>query len=406
MRLTKFIYSTLFFITAGVLSLKAQDPKTTEKKTEDKAVTEEIEVVRPYKPVLAEAVKLRRSPDLNDVKTYKAKFNYSLTDRKLELNSDINKLQAQELAAERAVELINNYVKGGFGSAKTILGEAYVNIGQDPALQAGAYFQHFSQSGKLNKQQSDQQKLSIFGRSIGEMNTLSGRVNFQRNGLFFYGIDKENPTFNPNPQKQVLNFFEAEGEIVNKYTDDPDALSYAAKVNGYIWGDKFNAKENSLVLNGYLNKRISKFNLGLAASAEVGNTKDSITSVGNNLLRLNPYIRLQASGVKITAGINFVQEFGDVSSSRIFPAVTADFTLIPDYLQIFGEVKGDVARNSLKLFTDENPFLNSNINIKNTIEKLSISGGIKGTGGPGFGYKARVYHKRIRRHALICKQLW
>ncbi|TKC03845.1 TonB-dependent receptor [Pedobacter frigoris] len=401
MRFNKLIYSTLFFITAGTLSVKAQDPKTGEKKVEEKAVTEEIEVVRPYKPVLAEAVKLRRSPDLNDVKTYKAKFGYNLTDRKLELNSDINKLQAQEVAAEREAELINNYVKGAFGSARTILGEAYVNIGNDPALQAGAYFQHFGQSGKLNKQQSDQQKISVFGRSIGEVNTMSGRVNFQRNGLFFYGIDKASPSLNPNPQKQVLNFFEAEGEIVNKYTEDPDALSYAAKLNGYVWSDKYSAKENSIVLNGYLNKRISKFNLGLAASAEFGSSKDSIAKVGNNLLKLNPYIRLQASGVKITAGINFVQEFGDVSSSRIFPAVTADFTLIPDYLQIFGEVKGDVTRNSLKLFTDENPFLNSNIGIRNTIEKLSISGGIKGTGGPGFGYKARVYHKRIEDMPLF-----
>ena len=401
MRLTKLIYSTLFFITAASLGLKAQDTKTTEKKTDDKAVTEEIEVVRPYKPILAEAVKLRRSPDLNDIKTYKAKFNYSLTDRKLELNSDINKLQAQEVVAEKQEELINNYIKGGFGSAKTIFGEAYINLGRDEAMQAGGYFQHFSQSGKLNKQQSSQQKLSVFGRSIGDVVTLSGRVNFQRNGLYFYGIDKANPTLNPDPEKQTLNFFEAEGELVNKYTEDPDALSYALKLNGYIWSDKFNAKENSVVLNGYVNKRISKFNLGLAASTEFGSTKDELVSVGNNLLKLNPYIRLQANGVKITAGINFVQEFGAFSSSRIFPAVTADFTLIPDYLQIFGEVKGDVNRNSLKQFSDENPFLNNNITIRNSIEKLSISGGIKGTGGPGFGYKARVYHKSIEDMPLF-----
>lgn len=401
MRLTKLIYSTLFFITAASLGLKAQDTKTTEKKTDEKAVTEEIEVVRPYKPILAEAVKLRRSPDLNDIKTYKAKFNYSLTDRKLELNSDINKLQAQEVVAAKQEELIDNYVKGGFGSAKTIYGEAYINMGRDEAMQAGGYFQHFSQSGKLNKQQSSQQKLSVFGRSIGDVVTLSGRVNFQRNGLYFYGIDKNNPTLNPDPEKQTFNFFEAEGELVNKYTEDPDALSYAVKLNGYIWSDKFNAKENSVVLNGYVNKRISKFNLGLAASTEFGSTKDELVSVGNNLLKLNPYIRLQASGVKITAGINFVQEFGAFSSSRIFPAVTADFTLIPDYLQIFGEVKGDVNRNSLKQFSDENPFLNNNITIRNSIEKLSISGGIKGTGGPGFGYKARVYHKSIEDMPLF-----
>jgi hypothetical protein len=401
MRLTKLIYTTLFFITASALSTRAQDPKTTEKKPEEKAVTEEIEVVRPYKPVLAEAVKLRRSPDLNDVKTYKAKFNYSLTDRKLELNSDINKLQAQQLAAEKEAELINNYVKGAFGSSRTVLAEAYVNIGRDEALQAGAFLKHFSQAGSLNKQNANQQQLSVFGRSIGEQVTLSGRLNYQRNGLYFYGIDKKNPTLNPDPELQAFNFIEAEGEIVNKFTDDPDALSYAAKLNGYIWNDKYDAKESSVVLNGYLNKRISSFNLGLAASVEFGSTKDALVDVGNNLLRLNPYIRLQANGVKINAGINFVQEFGAFSSSRIFPAVTADFTLIPDYLQIFGEVKGDVNRNSLKLLTDENPFLNSNIVIKNSVEKLSISGGIKGTGGPGFGYKARFYHKRIEDMPLF-----
>lgn len=33
--------------------------------------------------------------------------------------------------------------------------------------------------------------------------------------------------------------------------------------------------------------------------------------------------------------------------------------------------------------------------MQNTVEKLSITGGIKGTGGPGFGYKAKVYSKKI-----------
>lgn len=400
MRSTRLIYTTLFFIAAGTLSTFAQDPKT-EKKTEEKAVTEEIEVVRPYKPVLAEAVKLRRSPDLNDVKTYKAKFNYNLTDRKLELNSDINKLQAQQVAAQKETELINNYVKGAFGSAATILAEAYVNIGRDEALQAGAFFRHFSQSGSLNKQNANQQQLTVFGRSIGDQATMSGRLNFQRQGLYFYGVDKTRPTFNTDPAKQALSFIEAEGEIVNKFTEDPDALSYAAKLNGYIWSDQYKAKESSIVLNAYLNKRISSLNLGLAGSVELGKTKDELTSFGNNLLKLNPYIKLQTNGVKINAGINFVQEFGAFSSSRIFPAITADFTLIPDYLELFGEVKGDVNRNSLKLLTDENPFLNSNIEIQNAIEKLSISGGIKGTGGPGFGYKARFYHKQIENMPLF-----
>ena len=391
MKSIKYIYSSLFFLAAGLMTAQAQ-----EKKAEEKAVVnEEIEVVRPYKPILAEAVKLRRSPNLDDVKIYKAKLNYSITDRKLELNSDIQKLQAQAVADEKESILVNNYVKGGVGNLATIFGEAYFNNGKDEGLQFGGYFRHFSQEGKLNKQNSSDQQLSVFGRSILDQHTVSGRINVQRHGTNFYGIDTNRPTFNTDPQKQALTFVELEGELVKNFTEDPDALSYALKANGYIWSDKFEAKENYLTLNGYLNKRISSFNLGLAASTEFGNTKDALTSVGNNLLRLNPYIRLQVKGAKVTAGVNFVQEFGAFSSTRIFPAVTADFTLIPDYLQVFGEVKGDVNRNSLRGFTEENPWLNSNILIKNTVEKLSFSAGIKGTGGPGFGYKARIYVKQF-----------
>lgn len=395
MKSIKYIYSSLFFLAVGLMSAQAQDKKAEEKEKEKSTVSEEIEVVRPYKPILAEAVKLRRSPNLDDVKIYKARLNYSVTDRKLELNSDIQKLQAQALVDEKQYELINNYVKGGFGSLATLLGEVYINNGRDEGLQFGGYFKHFSQEGKLNKQNSSTQQLSLFGRSILEENTVSGRINFERNGTYFYGIDNANPALNPNPEKQALNFLEVEGELVKNYVEDPDAFSYALKANGYLWSDKFDAKENYFTLNGYLNKRISSFNLGLAASTEFGSTKDALTSVGNNLLRLNPYIRLQVKGAKVTAGINFVQEFGAFSSTKLFPAVTADFTLIPDYLQVFGEVKGDVNRNSLKSFTDENPWLNNNILVKNTVEKLSISAGIKGTGGPGFGYKARLYIKQF-----------
>lgn len=393
MTLNKNIYLALSFVLCATYYAKAQDVKPPEKT--EKNISEEIEIIRPYKPILAEAVKLRRSPDLENVRTYKAKYNYLLLDKKLELNTDIKKLQAQQLADAKIEEPTNNYVKGGVGSLTTFLGEAYVAMGKDPALQAGAFFRHFSQQGSLNKQNESNQQLSAFGRSIGEKTTLSGRADYQRHGVYFYGIDDNKPTLNPDPQKQAFSFLELEGEAINKFTPDENALSYAAKVNAYFWNDKFSAKEKQLTLTGYLNKRIKGFNLGLAAAAEFSNSKDVQTDISNNLLRVNPYIKLQAGGVKIVAGANIVQEFGFSSSLRFFPAVTADFTLIPDFLQVFGELKGDVNRNTLKNLTDENPFLNSNILLKNSIEKISFSAGIKGTGGPGFGYKARFYSKEI-----------
>ncbi len=383
------IYLIPFSLFTAV-QLQAQEVKPPEK-----VISEEIEVIRPYKPVLAEAVKLRRSPDLDNVKTYKARPQYTLTDRKLELNTDIQKLQAQQLASERQAQLMNNYVKGGVGNLGTLLAEAYVGMDRDQALQTAAFFRHFSQEGKLNKQNENRQQLSLYGRSIGDKATLNGRLNYQRHGLFFYGIDEENPQLNPDPERQVFNLIELEGEAIKRFSEANDAFSYAAKANVYFFSDKFQAKENMLSLQGYLNKKMDLFNLGVAAAAEIGKTRNSLNSYSNHLIRLNPYIALKAKGVDITAGIQFVQEFGEASKSRIYPAITADFALIPDFLHVFGELKGDVKRNTLRDFAADNPFLDQHIHLQNTVEKLSVTGGIKGTGGPGFGYKAKIYSKQI-----------
>ena len=397
MRLLKNISGLLLFCGIGLsVSAQVKKPDT----TNTNALNEEIEVIRPYKPILAEAVKLRRSPNLDDVKIFRARLNYSLTDRKLELNSDIQKLQAQQVADEKSTVLVNNYVKGAIGSLSTFLGEVYINNIEDEGLQLGGYLKHFNQTGKLNGQKSSNTTLSIFGRSILAENTVSGRLTYQRDGLNFYGINPDSASLNPNPEKQALTFIEAEGELIKNYDQNSD-LTYALKANASLWGDKFNARESYFTLNGYVNQKINALNLGLAASTEYGKTKDDLTNVGNNLLRLNPYIRLLVRGATVTAGINFVQEFGASNSSRIFPAITADFTLIPDYLQVFAEVTGDVNRTSLKELTEQNPWLNKNISIKNSVERLNISGGIKGTGGPGFGYKARIYVKQIDNMPLF-----
>jgi hypothetical protein len=251
------IYTWLIILNITAFSTKGQEIKPVEK-----TVTEEVEIIRPYKPVLAEAVKLKRSPDLENIKTYKAKFNYKLNDRKLDLNTNIEKLQAQNLVPQKEKQLLNNYVKGALGSLSTIFAEGYIATDKDEALQAGAFFKHFSQQGTLNKQNNSQQQLNVFGRSIGDKSILSGNLNFQRQDLYFYGIDELNPTLNLNPENQVYNFIELNGEVLNKFSDKKNATSYTLKANAYLLSDKFDANEKSLTLTGFFNKRIDIYFFG------------------------------------------------------------------------------------------------------------------------------------------------
>lgn len=395
----KYYIIPLVFLSFNAVSALAQ-----EKKVEEKTVEEMIEIVRPYKPVLADAFKLRRSPDLENIQTYKAKFNYTVTERRLELNSDINKVEAEKLIDERPEVLVNNYFKLGAGLLNTFTTEGYINTGSDEALQAGLFFRHFGQKSGDIGQLSNHQQVTAFGKSILDKFSLQGKLNYQRQGLSFYGFDPLVSSVNPAYAKQSFNLIEGEGEVFSNYSTDENALSYAAKANLYTFKDAFSAKESLFTLSASLNKRISDLNLGLNFSTELGKTSDITTSNNNNLLRLNPYIKFQTNDIKLTAGVNFVQEFGSTSDTKIFPTATADLTIVPDYLQLFAEVKGDVNRNTLRDLTKINPYLGQNQTLENSIEKLNIQAGVKGTAGPGFGYKVKIYSQKVNNLPLFANR--
>lgn len=366
-------------------------------------ITEEIEVVRPYMPVLADASKIRRSPDLNSKKVFKPNLNYSILDKRLELNSDLRQLQAQDINQQAPAILKNNYAKLGAGNLGTVLGEVYINTGEDEALQAGAYFKHLNQSGSLNKQDLSRQELGIFGKSIQDKITLNGEIGYDRLGTYLYGYNPENTLLNTDPQKQRYGTLNLKGELLKNFKEDDEA-DYAAKLDAYFLGSNTEAKESSYTLSGFFNKVWNQFNIGANTSIDFTATKDSVYEVSNNLIRINPYIKLQGKNYKLSLGVNLVKEFGTDSRTNLFPTVTAEVPIVPGFATLFGGYTGDVLKSTLRNFTSENPFL-APVTMENAIEKSNIYGGIKGNAGAGFGFKAMVYFKTIEDMPLFTNSI-
>jgi len=396
-----YIPYTIFSLLVS-FSTVAQTNKPEEKKPEASTptkgtLTEEIEVVRPYKPVLADAAKIRRSPDLNNHKPFRPNLTYSIFDKKFELNSDIRQLEAQPLSAPPALPFLNNYAKAALGTSGTTLGELYLNNGEDEALQAGFYFKHLGQSGSLYRQKGSRQQAGVFGKSIMDKITVNGELGFDRLASYFYAYNPDDLAFNQDPKKQRFNTFSLKGELVKNYEQDKP-LDYAAKVDAYAFSGKYGSKENSFALSGFFNNVWKQFNIGANTSLDFTETNDSL-DIGNHIFRANPYVKFQGKNYKVSVGINFVQEFGANSRTNLLPVVIAELPIVPGYATLFGGYTGDVIKGSLRNFSYENPYLKPNL-IENSIEKANIYGGIKGNGGAGFGFKAMVYFKTISNMPL------
>lgn len=354
---------------------------------------EEIEVVRPYKPVLADAVKIRRNPDMSTVAAFKPVLTYIIIDKKLDLNTNIKELQAQKMADELPALLSNNYIKAGAGNLNTALGEIYISTGKDEALQAGAFIKHLSQKGSMELQQFSKQEFGLFGRSITDDYALSGKLIYDRNTSNFYGFDPLSAVA-ADMSKLRFSTIGGEAELVSKYSKN-SSYNYFANINAYQFSNIEDARESSLLLRGSLNKEVKQTNFGVNTSIDLTSTKDQSYQFSNNILRANPYIKLKAKGFNLDLGANIVQEFGTQSRLNIFPAVFAELPIILGYATIFAGVNGDVLKTNLRDLAFENPYLNKNITIKNSLEKMNIYGGVKGNASAEFGYKIMAWYKTI-----------
>jgi len=358
---------------------------------------EEVVVTTAYKPVLADAVKIRRNPDLEDKTPFKAPLNYTPVDKRLEKNEEIKPLVAMKMPGEKDSVLMPDYVKVGIGNLKTTYGEAYITNGRDQALQVGGYLKHFAQSGTLYNQSQSKDGVGVFGKSITDDNALSGRIDYNYNTNYFYGYDITKPVpAGFSPGKQHFSILSAEGELAKNYKDVENDFTYAVKLKGYTYSDAFHAKENNVVLSGFLNETINQFYAGITGSADFSTQNDSLYSYNNSILRVNPYLKFQGDLYKVDAGINMVDEFGFTSNFYLFPSAKGELQVIPKYVRLFVEVKGDVNKTSIRDFSEQNPFIGQNIDIKNSVDKLDLAAGLKGTLAPALSFKADIYRNSIR----------
>lgn len=369
-----------------------------------------FDVVRDYKPILADAVKIRRSPDMSNKRSYMPKLNYgNVPDKKLDINTGLKELNVQELPFTKTQDISSNYVKLGVGNLGTILGEAYIAVEDYEDLRFGGFVKHLNQKGSLDDQKFSRQEVGVFGRRILSAFTVDGLLGYNRYGTRLYGnpVDVNGVALNPAREAQRFNDIYFTGELTSNF--DPtneEALSYSAKLDAYTYKDKFEAGENSVALSAYLNKRLRTFNIGANVAVDVNSISGSSNvakdvKFKNSIANFNPYISLKGANYTLTLGANIVSEFGDSTRFNIFPSAEVDFSLVPGYIHLFGGITGGVQKASFKRLSHINPYLGPDLSYQNMVERLSFFGGIKGNAGATFGYKAKVMYKSLEGMPLF-----
>lgn len=312
-------------------------------------------------------------------------INFKLPDLKIR----VRPLRMKDIPYKK---LYGNYVKAGFGNFTTPYLEGYFANKRSKQYTYGAHVNFINSSkGPVDDQNSGSGRwdIDLFGKLFSPKTTVSGDLGFNRRNYNFYGYP-ENTEVDSDSIEQNFNNFYFKTSIEN--TKKSDKFNYLFGLRFDYLTDNFDAEESELQLDFRGNYALSgSSSINVISDLDLITRKDEgIETKARNIFRITPTFNFEYDGFLIEAGFNAVYEndtLGNSDELHFYPVARASYQLASNY-GIYAGIRGDVQKNSLRSFVNENPFLNPNVAVFNTEKSFEFYGGIQGKLSSKLGFDA------------------
>lgn len=350
------------------------------------AGTEQIDVVKTADRVTSNAIKLSENPVIDNDSLSKPKLDYSVLRKEIKVDYQVDHIPPAKLGREPKPKLRHSYVKAGFGNYTTPLFELSINKLYSKKASMGLFLHHLSSSGKLKDVgfpgYSDNEA-SFFASKFYSAYTLNGTVDYKRNVVHHYGYNANDSllsdSLTKDNTKQRFSLISVGAELVQSKKDKPKWLNKVA-LDYYNYSDKFKAQENKIGFDLGLSKHIKKkYLFTFDVPVLYYNNKFDSVNMDNVIFTLQPMIGMEGKRGAIMIGASVAFDVTESSSkTHLYPQAYGHYNIVDDILIFYGQVTGNVHRNSFRSLTEENPFLLSNGNLQNTDEQVTFTGGLRG----------------------------
>ncbi|MCX2746104.1 hypothetical protein OO013_19655 [Mangrovivirga sp. M17] len=312
----------------------------------------------------------------------------------LKVNYTIPKLEIKQLPAlipirplrintEPIEKLYGNFVKAGFGNYATPYLKILVNNKRSENLILGARVFHNS-SGKGPEPYDEN---AAFGNTDIE---LSGK--YMDNGLqvggtligsldkyHYYGYD---PSLEVD-KKDITQKYKNIGLEIDfgTYQETKDFnYNFTTRANRF-WSD-FEDSETQVGLEGHADWHVNdEQNLQIDLELWHSSLKDTTRTDKRNLFQFTPSYYFHWNDFRIRAGVTVAYEDDTISDNqkdlRFFPQLFAEYDL-QEMISVYAGISGGINKQTYKGYVADNPYLGSNLDIRQEIKTFEFDGGIRG----------------------------
>jgi hypothetical protein len=361
-----------------------------------KNVSEQVNVVRSYKPILAEALRINTNPEIKTDMVQIAPLTYQTLIFGLDSLTKTSPIAAEKMKSESITKIYPVYLRMAGGNYASSLVDLYWNNLRSKDIQTGFAYNHRAASNSdVANMQNSANDLSTWLKKMNTSNTLTAALNYNRAVNHFYGYDHKKFDYNKDTTRQQYEVISLQTSLVSNIQNTAK-LKYDVFFNAYSLNDAYTVKENRMIMGGNFSYDVYDFKVGLDASQSESN---AITSK-NNLMEFSPSVNLKEGNGTLTIGLISFIESGNQSSFHAYPNVKYSYDWKPASLIAYAGINGKMHKNALNNFAIENPFIGK-VAIENSNEKLNIYAGARGSIGTKTAYLLNANLKQTENDAYF-----
>jgi hypothetical protein len=374
------------------------------------------------------ASRILEHPKIIDSVKASAVKDYPLLFFQAETKILLDTIQAATVeTSEKLAKLYPFYVKAGIGSVVMPLGEIYYTSDRSRNMVYGAHLKHLSSFGDIKDRSKTVYAPAQYDRTsanayfgLNERNyQYKLDVDYSNNGFHYYGIPID--TINADSIAQRFQLLKGSTEYVWLRGDSAKLnLSFQADYKHFttlpsdsakIW----RSKEDNFAFktHGWYNHKNEHFyaDLGLRFNGYKRGILDSVYTVGdtgfvsnNTIIDFKPGVWTQAltNRLKVELGVTITADIAALGSDFfVYPNAEFKYAMFNNIFIPYIGLRGGLKQNTLQVLTQANPFIRTNVALRNEHNPYDIYGGFKGTLSKSLSFNVGVHFLHIENKALF-----
>ena len=365
------------------------------------------------------AYKITDMPEPVQIDVEVGQQHYNLIPKRPATTVEVEPIEPAKVRVREPLEkLYHGYIRAGVGTFATPFVEGMYSSTRNRDVAYGIRVKHNSSNAGIKRDVAysgfSENLIDAWGKKIFGKHSLSGDLGFNSNMWHYYGFDPQGLDFEKKDIRQRFNTINL-GADWKSYYRDSSLVNHDIGLQIYHLNDLYDASEFGLNATGNLRSYRGEHFFTLDAGFDLISykadrlesfdfVKDTFLLADDNtnaILHATPKVVLRKGGLRAEVGLGLYAQFSNKLQVHAFPDVDFSYSLFDDIFVPYAGITGGVKRTSFRTLTDENPFILSNVELENEIERYKIFGGIRGSVSDKISFNVGASYSKADEVALF-----